>query len=76
MGTRSCKVAWDMLPAPKVHLVRRLAGEGSVRKDGVVLFDVERDQPFQSGEGVELMQVEPSVLERAETTRRSLSSRS
>jgi hypothetical protein len=62
-GTRSSKVAGDFFPAPKVHFVRRLAREGGVRKDGVVLLDVECDQSFQSCESIELVQVEPAVLE-------------
>ena len=75
-GVGSGQLAGNDVALAEVHLIRCLASEVSVWKDGVVLLDVERDQPVQGGEGIELMQVEPAVLERAETMHRSWLSRS
>ena len=52
----------DVAPA-EVHLIRCLAREGGVGKKGVVLLDVERDQPLQGSKGIELVQIQPAVLE-------------
>ena len=57
MRAAGIEISGDLVAAAKVHLVRRLAREGCVRDDGIVLFDVEGDQPFQVREGIELMQV-------------------
>ena len=57
------EILGDLVTAAKVHLVGRLAREGCVRDDGIVLFDVKGDQPFQVREGLELMQLEPAVFQ-------------
>jgi hypothetical protein len=62
--TAGGKTGRDLVPTAEVHLIGSLAGEGSVRKDGVVLIDIEGDQLLQCGEGVKLVQVQPGVLER------------
>lgn len=49
----------------EVDLVGRLAAEGRVRHDGVVLVDVEGDEIANSGEAIKLVQVEPVVLQGA-----------
>ena len=44
MRAAGSEIGGDLVTAAKVHLVRRLAREGCVRDDGIVLFDVEGDQ--------------------------------
>ena len=60
---RGCKVGGDLLASPEVHLVGCLASKGCMRDYGIVLLDVECDQFLKGSERVELMQVEPAVLE-------------
>ncbi len=55
----------DLLAGARVHLVRGLTVEGGVGDHGVVLGDVEGDEPLDGGEGVELVQEEPVVLQGA-----------
>ena len=47
------------------HFLRCLAVEGRVRDRGVVLVDVERDEPFDGGERVETSGVQEVVFHRA-----------
>gem|GEM_PF-4831845 len=47
-----------------VHLVGRLAVEGGMGNDGVVLLDVNGNQALHGGEDVERMEVEPPVFQR------------
>ena len=49
----------------EVHLVGRLAGERRMRHLGVVLLDEEGDQRLEVSHGVERVEIEPLMLERA-----------
>ena len=55
----------NMSAGSKVHLVRRLTMESRMREVGIVLLNVERDEFLECRYGVELVQVEPLVLERS-----------
>jgi hypothetical protein len=46
----------DLVAEGEVHLIWRLASEGGMGNNGIVLLDIERDQPFQPRECVELVQ--------------------
>ena len=59
----SGEVVRDSGAGAEIHLVRCLAAERRMRHDGVVLLDVEADEPFHGGESIELVQVEPVMLE-------------
>ena len=57
------EVVGDSGADAEIHFVRRLAARRRMRHDGVVLLDVEADEPFHGGESIELVQVEPVMLE-------------
>ena len=52
-----------LVPSPEVHLVGRLAPKRGVGEAGVVLLDIELDQPAHLGDGVELVEEQPVVPE-------------
>ena len=65
-GTRATRgeIDGDLVAKAEVHLIWRLASEGGMGNNGIVFLDIERDQPFQRRECVELVQKQPAMLER------------
>ncbi len=61
----SGEVVRDSGAGAEIHLVRRLPAKRRMRHDGVVLLDVEANEPFHGGESIELVQVEPVMFERS-----------
>ena len=49
------KLTRNAVPAPEVHLVRRLPIERAVRKNAIMLVDVEDDQALEGRQVVKLM---------------------
>ena len=52
----------DLLAMAEVHFIRRLASEGGMWNDGIVLLDIERDQLLERRECVQLVQKQPAML--------------
>src|SRR5664279_3562844 len=52
----------DLLAMAEVHFIRRLASEGVMWNDGIVLLDIERDQLLERRECVQLVQKQPAML--------------
>jgi hypothetical protein len=50
------QVLWDGGTCSEVHFVRSLAVKGRVGDHSVMLLDVERDETFDGGEGVEAVE--------------------
>ena len=59
------QVLWDGGTCSDVHFVRSLAVKGRVGNHSVMLLDVESDETFDGGEGVEVVEEQPVVLEGA-----------
>jgi hypothetical protein len=57
-GTRAThgKIEGDLVATAKVHFIWRLASEGGMGNNRIVLFDIERDQFFKRRECVQLVQ--------------------
>jgi hypothetical protein len=51
----SSKLSGNVVTTTNMHLIWRLAGEGRVRNDVVVLLHIEGDELLQGREGVELV---------------------
>ena len=59
------QVLWDGGTCSEVHFVRSLAVKGRVGDHSVMLLDVESDETFDGGEGVEAVEEQPVVFEGA-----------
>jgi hypothetical protein len=65
-GTRAThsKIDGDLVASAEVHFIWRLASEGGMGNNGIVLLDIERDQLFKRRECVQLVQKQPAMLHR------------
>ena len=62
---RDLKLTGNLVSSREVHLVRRLAPKCRMRKTGVVLLDVERDESPYRADRIERVQVQPLMFEHA-----------
>jgi hypothetical protein len=53
-----------LVATAEVHFIWRLASEGGMRNNRIVLLDIERDQFFKRRECVQLVQKQSAMLER------------
>ena len=59
------KLARNAVPAPEVHLIRRLPVERRMRKNAIVLIDVEGHQALEGRQIVKLVQETPVIFKSA-----------